>query len=134
MGPLIRPDKSVVSNDKEMAEDLNKYFASVFTRENIENVPEAKQRNSGNEPLEDVKFEPYMVEAELKKLNPTKAPGPDGIWAVTLHNLTTELSEPLSRIYNKSMQEEEVPRDWRDAMVAPAHKSGSKGSVSHYSP
>ncbi len=30
--------------DKEMAEELNKFFSTVFTKEDLHNIPEAEKR------------------------------------------------------------------------------------------
>ena len=42
-GPLIHEDGSVIESDKEMAEQLNKYFSSVFTDEDTTHLPMAEQ-------------------------------------------------------------------------------------------
>jgi DNA topoisomerase VI subunit B len=41
VGPLIDKDRKLVTGEKEMAEVLNKFFASVFTQESTQNVPRA---------------------------------------------------------------------------------------------
>ena len=40
MGPLIDDIGKVVEDDGEAANLLNDYFSSVFTKENINNIPE----------------------------------------------------------------------------------------------
>ena len=39
IGPLKHEDGSLITEDMDMAEELNKFFASVFTQEDITTVP-----------------------------------------------------------------------------------------------
>jgi hypothetical protein len=43
VGPLITKDKRVLTEEKDMAEELNKFFSSVFTREDLANIPEPEK-------------------------------------------------------------------------------------------
>ncbi len=49
VGPLITEDKKVLTEEKDMAEELNSFFASVFTKEDLSQIPdpetEVVQRN-----------------------------------------------------------------------------------------
>ena len=63
-----------------------------------------------------------------------KATGPDGISARILKEFAPELSPLLTNIFNKSIQEGEVPKDWRQANVIPVFKKGEKYIASNYRP
>ena len=39
IGPLKNREGTLITEEPAMAEELNKFFASVFTQENIETVP-----------------------------------------------------------------------------------------------
>ena len=41
---------------------------------------------------------------------------------------------PLAMIFNKSLQEGIVPREWKDAHVTALHKKGSKQKAENYRP
>jgi hypothetical protein len=43
VGPLITKDKRVLTEEKDMAEELNKFFSSVFTRDDLTNIPEPEK-------------------------------------------------------------------------------------------
>jgi hypothetical protein len=43
IGPLITKEKKILLDSKDMAEELNRFFASVFTKEYITNIPEAEK-------------------------------------------------------------------------------------------
>ena len=53
----------------------------------------------------------------LRKVNPNKASGPDSIPARILKELADEIAPLLTTIFNKSLEQDEVPTDWRKANV-----------------
>ena len=133
VGPL-KDGTEVVDDNKKMAEILNKWYCSVFTEEDFENMPLAEQLFDGNTPLETVIMTPEMILKKLRKLNPNSAPGPDGIWTRVVHTLAEVLCSPLDIIFTRCMEEGEVPPDWKTANVAPIYKKGSKGIPGNYWP
>ena len=40
VGPLVKAAGDIISSPGEMANELNEYFASVFTAENLQNIPQ----------------------------------------------------------------------------------------------
>ena len=42
IGPLTDEDGNVISDNKDMAQVLNQYFTTVFTDENMDNIPESR--------------------------------------------------------------------------------------------
>ena len=65
VGPLKDSD-TILSDDIDMAEALNGFFTSVFTREDTSHIPQPKQYFTGDNPLTDVEFST----ARVKKENP----------------------------------------------------------------
>ena len=63
-----------------------------------------------------------------------KATGLDEISARILKEFASKLSPLLNNIFNKSFQEGEVPKDWRQANVIPVFKKGEKYLASNYRP
>ncbi len=45
MGPLVTKEKKIVTENKEMAEILNQFLSSVFTKEDLSYFPEAELEN-----------------------------------------------------------------------------------------
>ena len=77
------------------------------------------------------------TEAVLKKtdsLDTNKSVGPDNIHPMLLRRLANELEEPLTVIFQKSLNEGQLPDDWRNAIISPIHKKGSKVTASNYRP
>lgn len=132
VGPLKAESGAVTSDPKEMTVILNKQFSSVFSHEDTNNMPAARQQT--NNKLESVIFTPEKVKNKIDKLKPGSAPGPDNITVTFLRSFSSELCQPLSIIYNKSMSEGYVPEDWRKANVTPIFKKGKKCCAENYRP
>ena len=90
-----------MTDHQEMSNILNDYFCSVFTEENMEDMPEVSQQYTGEMPLTDVTISAEKVRKNLAKLKPSAAPGPDKVWARVLHSLADLLAEPLAYMYRK---------------------------------
>jgi hypothetical protein len=62
----------------------------------------------------------------LQKLNPQKACGPDQIPARILRDLADVIAPPLTLIFQKSLDEGNIPNDWRTANVTAIFKKGER--------
>ena len=68
-----------MTDHQVMSNMLNDYFCSVFTDENMEDMPEVTQQYRGEQPLTDVTITPDKVRKKLTGLKPSAAPGPDKV-------------------------------------------------------
>ena len=130
------PDKKLITDDCKMAEMLNTFFCSVFTREDLSSLPEAEHYFQGedSERLRTVNITEEKVRKKLENLSPSSAPGPDKMWPRVLCSLAEELSYPLAIIYTRCLAHETVPPEWKTANVTPIFKKGAKGSPGNYRP
>ena len=131
VGPL-KVNNELVSDDKRIAEYLNKYFVSVFTIENTDTMPTCPEY-SGTK-LQNMEISRKQIQKKIDRLKPFSAPGPDNITSKMLKDHSSSLSRALSIIFNTSIQTGEIPNDWKLANVAPIHKKGPKGDVQNYRP
>ena len=74
------------------------------------------------------------VQAQLQRLNPYKATGPDNISPRVLKEMADVLAAPLTALFQNSLDKSEVPDDWRKARVTPLYKKGDKYLPSNYRP
>ncbi|KAF2361426.1 Reverse transcriptase domain, partial [Trinorchestia longiramus] len=84
--------------------------------------------------LSDGVFTVEEVEEQLSILNPYKSTGPDGLGPRILKETAEVISEPLTNIFNRSLETGIVPDDWKRANVTPIFKKGNKQIPNNYRP
>ena len=132
VGPLKNDKKEPVVDSQSMAEMLNTYFISVFTKEGGTDIPVPDSLPAASE-LNSVTFTSSEVSKKIEKMK-IGSPGPDGITVNFLKATQQVISEPLALIFTKSMNEGSVPLSWREANVTPIFKKGSKTETCNYRP
>ena len=132
LGPLKNAEGTLTAEDKEMASILKNFFSGVFSEEDLDHMT-VKQRETEKE-LEMVCIDTKKIAQKIKKLRGDSAAGPDNINPGMLKELGQELAEPLSRIFYRSLNEGEVPEDWKTANVTPIYKKGAKSDPGNYRP
>ena len=133
IGVIQDTDGRLANNDAEKAELLNKFFSSVFTRENLANIPQPPNIFEGPH-LDDISITDDMVRTKLVKLKPTSSPGPDGVHPRILRETAQTISGPLAHMFRKSIQSGRLPRDWKLGSVTPIFKKGDKRLPGNYRP
>jgi hypothetical protein len=130
---LSKDDGTKTSCDEEKAEVLNSFYASVFTQEDVNIIPEPDTKFVG-EPLMDAVILEEEVLKKLKNLKPTKSPGPDGLHPRVLKEAAEVLAKPLCTIFNKTVDEGRVPDGWKVAHVTAIYKKGKTTVPGNYRP
>ena len=126
-------DKGRLFNEpKDKANILNRQYMSVFTQEDQGDVP--NPTGSSYAKMDDITVTTEGVRKLLIKSNPNKASGPDQIPARILKECSEGIAPILALIFNRSLQEGQVPRDWRHANVTAIFKKGSRYDASNYRP
>ncbi|KAJ8027731.1 RNA-directed DNA polymerase from mobile element jockey [Holothuria leucospilota] len=132
VGPLQGNEGTLVTDHQDMANLLNDYFVSVFTKES--SVLGTCRDSDNSSLVSDVVFSEELVCNKLKSLKASKAPGPDGIHPAILHECSEILSVPLCIIFQKFLDSNFVPADWRIANVTPIFKKGDRSLPCNYRP
>jgi len=114
-----------------MADELNSYFASVFTVEDTSGMPEL-QENQGAQ-VSVVAITKEKVLGKLKGLKVDKSPGPDGLHPRVLKEIAEEIVEALVVIFQQSLEAGTVPEDWEVADVTLLFKKGERQQTGNYS-
>ena len=110
----------LTETEEETAIALNTYYHSVFTYD--PQCPPPVFPVQTQEKLSDVMFTKQSVEEVLLEVNPNKAAGPDRIETRIPKECAKELSPILCKIYRKSIDESEVPMQWKEAHIVPIYK------------
>lgn len=130
---LTKPDGSKTETDQEKAEVLQDFFSSVFTKEDLQDIPLPSDVEFDT-PLDDIQITSGDVFELLRRLKPNKSPGPDNIHPRLLKELADVLALPISLLFQKSLESKQLPQDWKSANVTPIFKKGNKGDSKNYRP
>lgn len=134
IGLLTDEQGHSISGDIGIAQVLNNFFVTVFTGENIGDIPIPVIRYDGNTPLTSIVCTVEEVTQKLAKLNRFKSPGPDDILPRVLKEVGAQTVPHLLIIYNKSLELGLVPKDWKLANVTPIFKKGDRECPGNYRP
>ena len=136
VGPLENNRGNIISEGFQMAEVLNEYFSSVFTTEDISSLPVPFTKFDGNksEHLGQLYVTPVMIANKIKKMKDNKSPGVDGIPPKLLKEIVEQISTPLAKLFNLSLEEGIVPSEWKEANITPLFKKGSRNKPENYRP
>lgn len=124
-----RHDGSLETNTNKNCNILAQYFHEL---------------HNCNPPIEKLQFEnttpnpdstpPSLTEIReiIKQLKNNRAPGEDGIiaefWKLEDEHITTQIHRILTDIWNT----EEIPTEWKTAIIHPLHKKGDKTEPNNY--
>ena len=133
VGKLETLDGKMLNNDVEIAERLNNHFASVFTEEDESNIPvfEDKVYIIETRTTSITKEKVSKIITELKQ---SKSQGPDGLHPKVIKECVVGISEPLTKIFNTSLNEGILPEVWKSANVTAIFKAGKRSLAENYRP
>ena len=84
--------------------------------------------------LWDIEITEKKILDKLERLRDDKAAGADVLVPRFLNGIKQELVTPLGILFRKVLDDETVPRDWKEANVVPIFKGGQRSVVSNYRP
>ena len=124
VGPLENNRGNIISDGFQMAGVLNEYFSSVFTTEDISSLFFTKFEGNKSEHLGQLFVTPEMIANKIKKMKDNKSPGVDGIPPKLLKEIVEQISTPLGKVFNLSLEEGIIPSEWKEANITPLFKKG----------
>ena len=109
------------TDNKEQAELFNKFFYDQFSDESSYDITiDSTPTNSSRF---EIKFDNMEICNLLRRINPNKAHGPDGIPGRILKNCALTISTPLAILFDASYKSSQLPNDSKLANVVPIHKN-----------
>lgn len=109
-------------NNQDNCKILAKYFEDLL---NCKEPSQRLQKRKDNAKVP--KSKPPTadeIEGIIKSLKNDKSPGADSITAECFKNDSKRMAEIWQR--------EEIPVDWKEALIHPLHKKGSKSNTNNY--
>ena len=131
---LVRKDGSTATTDKEIAEALSDQYSSVFTEEDLENIPEMPPKPLITNPLSKFQFLENKVKKALQSLDKTKSPGLDQVHPQVLKETASIVASPITHIFEKCQEEGIFPSQWLKASITPIFKKGNRSDPGNYRP
>jgi len=160
---ILVENEEIIRNDKNTAEIFNDYFINVLQDLNIPEISENEiSDNSTGTPsaideiiytyrnhpsvlkikevvltTKEFSFEkalPGRLAKEINDLNPKKTTGADSIPAKILKRSIDIVKEPLTQLFNNSIDKSEFPSDMKLANVSPLFKKNDSTMKQNYRP
>ena len=75
-----------------------------------------------------------MIAKKIKKMKDNKSPGVDGIPPKLLKEIVEQISTPLAKFSNLSLEEGIIPSKWKGANIMLLFKKGSRNKPENYRP
>jgi hypothetical protein len=132
VAPLLKREGFLHHDTTTKANILNQQFASVFTEEDMDNLPDLGINPTPE--MNKITFNTEGAQNILQHLKPNKATGLDDIPAKFLKEVSIEISPLISFIFQASLDQGQIPSDWKQARVAPVLKKGDRGQPANYRP
>ena len=128
----LKSNGSCQTTPATKAEALNQQFVSVFTREDLDAMPD--KGPSPHPDMAPIVITVNGIRKQMANLKVNKATGPDDIPARFMKECADQLSPILAQIFQQSITTGQVPDDWRRANVVPIFKKGDRTKPSNYRP
>jgi len=130
---VLKVDGRTVTADEEKANLFSKFFASVFVRCSL--ISRYSPCSPSPEfPDQRVKFTNEGIALKIKSLKGKFSFTPDGIPPIFYKKVGDFITEPLRLIFERSYEDGVVPSVFRESVVTPVHKKGSRDCMDNYRP
>jgi ribonuclease HI len=138
---VIDSDKNTVTQPNEVKQIIQNFYSQLFiSKEENTSTIEALKEKICRSQLELNIMEKIMdritgenIATVIEKLPKNKAT-PDCIPYELFKWAPKQLSEHLAHLFNKILQEKDIPDHWRNSTIIPIHKGGSALDVKNYRP
>ena len=120
-------------SEQEKVDFLNDFFTSVFTKENLSNIPNVPDLNH-NAVLKDVDIMEEVILEVIKSLDTSNSPRPDNIHPRVLKETADAIAHLLSIIFKSSIDAGVLPDTWKVANVSPIFKKDNKHFIENFRP
>ena len=130
---LTRADGSMATSSKDKPSLLTEFFTTKMKVNNVGRRPLHLPQETEYS-VSEIQVTPEQVEHLMREIEESKATGPDDVSPRHLKHCTSELSGPLTSVFQSCLRERRWPSTWKKVRVVPAHKKIFKSEPSNYRP
>ena len=134
---VLHKDNNQFSEAKDQVNILADHFASVYTSINEEEISSNIKQDTIDSNIEsfcNITLTRQEVYMQLLTANSDKAKGPDNVPPIFFKNCAWELSLPLTKLFNDSLNSGIFPTCLKSANVSPIFKKGDPANAGNYRP
>ena len=108
-------------------------ISAQFLPQDIDSLPVRFTKFEGNksEHLGQLFVTPEMIANKIKKMKDNKSPGVDGIPPKLLKEIVEQISTPLAKLFNLSLEQGIVPSEWKEANITPRRDRGTSQIITN---
>ena len=134
IGPLLDLENKLQQDPKKMADILQHQYTSVFSDPNSEEKKSPNLTPRSRNLLEDIIFTKEDIETAICEIDTYSSCAEGDIPAIVLKNCKSELSYPIWKIWNESMETGIIQPEFKYQNITPVHKKGSRAKPENYRP
>ena len=126
---------SVFCNSKKYANELNNFYARFDCHDFSKDIQGVRNEllNSSDK-YNDIVIDEHDVFRNMKKMNPSKAKGPDDLSPRVLKLCANQLSGIFTFIFNLSLSQCAIPKLWKTSCIIPVPKRPNVKVMNDYRP
>jgi hypothetical protein len=125
----------ISSSPMEAAETLALTYQAIFaSNDSTTCTPSPLPLPLPTHLLTNISFPIFKVEKLLTLCDPGGSPGPDGIHPRVLKECASVLALPYSILFSSSFATGHLPSSWKQAIIHPIYKGGSRHDPGNYRP
>ena len=132
--PALKSNGVLFDSDEQKAIALNSFFSSCFNLSHPPLNPSTTQQQQSHLNCEHFYCTTDEVEHMLKKLDCSKACGPDKISAQMLKYIASSIAPSIARLFNHSIHCAKLPDQWKLSMIVPIPKASRMSEPGNYRP
>ncbi|CAH8531160.1 unnamed protein product [Dicrocoelium dendriticum] len=121
VGCLTMEDGTQAVDDVDKVEVLLRVYQSLHRKDSGSALP-SQPHCSTSYTMREIILNVSEVFTVLASLNPYKSAGPDSVHPAIVKPLADILQYPVAELFNQSLQEGKLPRDWKEATIVAIHK------------
>ena len=129
--PTLTLGDVTATSESEKADLLNSYFHSCFNKAHAPITPSVGLHLTPDPSFLCTEEEVFDL---LMSLDVSKSSGPDGISARMLKYTATSITSSVTKLFNQSIVQAQIPTRWKRSVIVPIPKSSDSSAPSNYRP